>query len=168
MPLLLAVCSVAAQATTKPPAGYAFPPLTGRVVDSADILAAADEKILVAQSERLERSTGHQFVVVTIPSLGGHRIEDYGLRLGNYWGIGRKHINDGVLLIVAPNDRKLRIEVGRGLETVLTNAEAKRIIDIDIFPAFRAGRLPEGIRKGATGIVRELSPALKPVLKKAA
>lgn len=117
--------------------------------------------MLSADSNKLERETGHQFVVVTVQDLSGHSIEDYSQRLGNYWGIGRKNINDGVLLIVAPNDRKVRIEVGNGLETVLTNAEASRIIEQDMLPAFRAGQLLKGIRRGAAGIVHELSPALE-------
>ena len=85
----------------------------------------------------LEKDTGHQFVVVTVPSLTGHTIEDYGVTLLRTWGIGRKNINDGVLLIVAPRERKVRIEVGYGLEGALRDEEAKAVIDTAILPAFR-------------------------------
>lgn len=131
------------------------------MVDRANILTPADEAALAGQAEELENATGHQFVVVTLTGLGGHKIEDYGMKLGNHWGIGRKEHDDGVLLIVAPNDRKVRIAVGLGLEKVITNAEAKTIIVNDILPEFREGRFPEGIRNGATSIVRELTPISK-------
>lgn len=141
------------------PAGYALPALTGRVVDKADLLTAADEAALSARSAALEKATGHQFVIVTVPDLGGHGIEDYGLHLGRYWGIGRKHINDGVLLLVAPSERKVRIEIGKGLESTLTNARSAAIIAQDILPPFKAGDLPRGIIAGAATITRTLSPA---------
>jgi uncharacterized protein len=146
-----------------PPKGYEFPALTGRVVDEAGLLPSSAASRIVGQSEALERATGHQFVTVTVRSLGGHPIEDYGMALGNYWGIGRKGMNDGVLLIVASNERKVRIEVGKGLETVLTNEEARQIIERDMLPAFRRGDLVRGIATGATHIVRELSPRLRKV-----
>ena len=170
--MILAAYSGTSPAPPKPPVGYDFPMLTGRVVDRADILSTKDEVAVGERSEKLEATTGHQFIVVTIPTLGGHSIEDYGVRLGRYWGIGRKDINDGVMMIVAPNDRKVRIEVGRGLEIELTDGEAAAIIDDDMLPAFRASRLPEGIRRGTDRIVAELSPVMvpvsAPVLKKAA
>lgn len=104
----------------------------------------------------LEKATGHQFVVVTVTDLGGHRVEDYGLTLGRTWGIGRKGVNDGVLLIVAPNERKVRIEVGYGLEKALRNDEAASIIRTAILPAFRAGDLPRGIVAGVDAILLEI------------
>lgn len=140
-----------------PPAGYAFPALTGRVVDQAGMLPAADEKALDARLATLDHHTGHQFVIVTVDSLGGHAIEDYSLRLGRYWGIGRKTINDGILLVVAPHERKVRIEVGYGLEKTVTNAEAARIIDADILPSFRKGQMTTGIDRGADAIIADLS-----------
>lgn len=141
------------------PAGYALPALTGRVVDRADLLTPAQETSLSAQSAALEKATGHQFVIVTVPDLGGHTIEDYGRTLGNYWHIGRKNVNDGVLLLVAPNERKVRIEVGYGLEKMLSDPRAAEIIAHDILPPFKAGDLPGGIVAGAATITRTLSPA---------
>ena len=139
------------------PAGYSFPALTGRVVDEANMLSPADEAALTDQSTALEHRTGHQFVVATVAGLGGHRIEDYSLRLANHWGIGRKHIDDGVVLLVAPIERKVRIEVGAGLEKIVTDTEAARIIEIEMLPLFRKGDMTAGIRHGAAAIVADLS-----------
>src|SRR5262245_62283725 len=105
-----------------------FPALTGRVVDDSKLPSAADEQALLADLEALEKKSSDQVVVVTIPSLQGYAIEDYGYQLGRNWGIGTKQLNNGVLLIVAPNEHKVRIEVGRGLEPTLTDALSKIII----------------------------------------
>ena len=140
------------------PAGYVFPALTGRVVDKADLLSPAQEAALSEESAALDKATGHQFVIVTVPDLGGHSIEDYGVYLGRYWGIGRKGVNDGVLLLVAPTERKVRIEVGYGLEKALSDPRAAEIIAHDILPRFKAGDLPGGIVAGAAAITRTLSP----------
>ncbi|QIG78825.1 TPM domain-containing protein [Stakelama tenebrarum] len=137
---------------------YDFPALTGRVVDAADLLDAVQEARLTADSAALERETGHQFVIVTVPSLGAHAIEDYGIALGNQWGIGRAKEDDGVLLIVAPNERKVRIEVGCGLEETLTDEEAADIMAQHILPAFREGDFPAGIAAGAASIETEIGP----------
>jgi len=141
------------------PAGYAFPALTGRVVDKADLLSPAQEAALSEQSAALDKATGHQFVIVTVPDLGGHPIEDYGVYLGRYWGIGRKGVNDGVLLLVAPAERKVRIEVGYGLEKTLSDPRSAEIIAQDILPRFKAGDMPGGIVAGAAAITRTLSPS---------
>src|ERR1700719_4745851 len=93
-----------------------FPALTGRVVDDAGILDASTQSQLTEMLAAHERATGEQVVVVTLASLQGFSIEDFGYQLGRYWGIGQKGANNGVLLIVAPNERKVRIEVGYGLE----------------------------------------------------
>lgn len=133
-----------------------LPKLTGRVVDNADLLPPALEARLVRTLADVERRTRHQFVVVTLPSLGGRSIESLGLALGNGWGVGRKGHDDGVLLIVAPNERQVRIEVGRGLEKVLTDAEAATIIRAEIVPRFREGDMTGGITAGAAAIIREI------------
>ena len=157
--LVLAGCGTSAPAQPAAPAGYDFPALSGRVVDAANLLPAPSRSAISAKLATLEKATGHQFVVVTVASLGGHPIEDYGLRLGRTWGIGRKNIDDGVLLVVAPNERKVRIEVGYGLEKALRDEEAKAIIDKAILPAFRSGDFPRGIAAGVDGVIREISPA---------
>ena len=133
-----------------------FPVLTGRVVDGAGLLSAAEISELDAKLKAVEDSSSDQVVVVTVSSLQGYSIEDYGLRLGNHWGVGSKELNNGVLLIVAPNERKVRIEVGRGLEATLTDALSKTIIDTSILPRFRTGDFAAGIKSGAEGIARAL------------
>jgi uncharacterized protein len=105
-----------------------LPALTGRVVDNAQLLPAGEEARLTARLAALEKSTSDQLVVVTVPSLRGETIESYGLRLGNGWGIGQKGLDNGVLLIVAPAEKRARIEVGRGLEGLLTDAGAAAIL----------------------------------------
>ncbi len=89
-----------------------FPALTGRVVDEADLLSADEEAALTRELQQLEDKTSDQLVVVTLPSLQGYAIEDFGCRLGRHWGIGTAELNNGALLIVAPKERKVRIEVG--------------------------------------------------------
>ena len=104
----------------------------------------------------LEIRTQHQLVVATVTWLQGKPIESYSLCIANHWAIGRKGVNDGVLFLVAPNERRARIEVGYGLETALTDAEAKTIMDQDILPAFRRGNYPAGIAAGVSGIIAEI------------
>lgn len=154
--MLLAGYGDAAPAKPAAPSGYQFPELTGRVVDAAALLPPDDEAAISAKSAALEKTTGHQLVVVTVPSLGGHSIESYGLNLGRTWGIGRKGIDDGVLLIVAPKERKVRIEVGYGLESTLRDEEAGAIIETAILPAFRAKDFPRGVAAGVDGIINEI------------
>ena len=129
-----------------------FPTLTGRVVDAANLLDPADEQALTSELQALEERSSDQVVVVTLPSLQGYAIEDYGYRLGRHWGIGTKQLSNGMLLIVAPNERKVRIEVGRGLEPILTDALSKIIIENAILPRFRAGDFVGGIKDGVRDI----------------
>jgi len=133
-----------------------FPPLTGRVVDEAQLLSPEEEAELTALSKDLEEKTTDQFVVATIPSLGDRTIEQYGVDLGRAWQIGQKDKDNGVLLLVAPNERQVRIEVGYGLEPVLTDAISKLIIEGSIIPRFKAGDMPGGIKRGAEDIVAVL------------
>jgi uncharacterized protein len=133
-----------------------FPPLTGRVVDEARLLSPAKEAELSARLERLEQDTTDQLVVVTVPDLQGYAIEDYGYRLGRAWGIGQAGEDNGVLLIVAPTERKVRIEVGYGLEPVLTDALSAMIIHEQILPAFRDGYFERGIEQGVSAIEAQL------------
>ncbi len=134
-----------------------FPPLSGRVVDEAGILSADAERDLSAKLESLETTTGRQLVVATVPSLQGYPIEDYGYQLGRTWGIGEKDKDTGAILLVAPNDRKVRIEVGYGLEPVLTDALSSVIIQSAILPKFRDGDMQGGIIAGTDALVEQLS-----------
>lgn len=133
-----------------------FPALTGRVVDAANILTPAQEVSITAKLTQLEQQSQRQLVVVTIADLKGYDIADYGFRLGDHWGIGDKGRDDGALLIVAPNERKVRIEVGYGLEGVLTDAVSGRIIRNVIVPRFKQGDYPGGIAAGTDEIVKFL------------
>lgn len=144
-------------ASTPALAAPTFPPLTGRVVDNAQLLSPDTEARLTNELAALEERTGRQLVVATLPSLQGYEIEDYGYQLLRAWGIGRKAENDGVLLIVAPNEKAVRVEVGYGLEPVLTDALSSLIIQRSLLPAFREGRFEEGVVAGATELVKQLS-----------
>ncbi len=135
----------------------AFPKLTGRVVDNANLLSPEQEVALTQQLADLETKNRRQLVVVTLPSLEGYSIEDYGYRLGRHWGIGEKDVNSGALLIVAPNERKVRIEVGYGLEPILTDALSSVIIQQQILPAFRNNDMAGGIMAGAKAMTNLLS-----------
>src|SRR5579859_4433248 len=122
-----------------------FPALTGRVVDEAGVLDATDRAALTETLADLETKTTDQLVVVTLKSLQGTSIEDYGYQLGRRWLIGQKDENNGVLLIVAPNERKVRVEVGYGLEGTLTDAISKLIIENSILPRFKVADYAGGI-----------------------
>jgi uncharacterized protein len=137
-------------------AALTFPALTGRVVDEAGLLTAAESRSLTEMLEAHERATTNQVVVVTLKSLQGTSIEDYGYQLGRHWGIGQKGKDNGALLIVAPNERKVRIEVGYGLEGELTDAASKLIIENIIVPAFKAGQFGPGIVAGTGAILKVL------------
>jgi uncharacterized protein len=137
-------------------AAAALPQLTGRVVDRADLLDAAAEAELGARLEALEKRTTDQLVVLTVPSLHGEPIRDFGIRVGNGWGIGRKDVDNGVLLIVAPKERQARIAVGSGLEGLLTDERAQDILDRKIVPACREGRCDRAIADGVAAIAELL------------
>lgn len=127
------------------------------MVDAAGLLSVGERRRLSNRLVDVEKRSKHQFVVVTVKSLGGHDIAEYGLNLGNFWGIGRQCENDGILLIVAPTERKVRIEVGKGLEAKLTDEEAATIIRNEILPRFKEGKYPEGIAAGSEAIIREIT-----------
>lgn len=129
-----------------------YPQLTGRIVDDAGLLSPADRAELDTELKTLEDKSSDQVVVVTLPSLQGFTIEDFGYQLGRHWGIGTKEKDNGVLLIVAPKERKVRIEVGRGLEPLLTDAMSNVIINGAILPRFRSGDYAGGIKEGVKGI----------------
>jgi len=133
-----------------------FPPLTGRVVDQAGVLSPAARDRITGWLEQFETATKRQVVVATVKSLQGLPIEDYGYRLGRAWGIGEKGKNTGTILLVAPSEHEVRIEVGYGLEGELTDAISKTIIDEDILPSFRQGNYEAGILAGTAAILRAL------------
>ncbi|ABC63882.1 TPM domain-containing protein [Erythrobacter litoralis] len=139
-----------------PAMAQSFPELSGRVVDQANVIPADVEAQLTEKLAALEAQTQRQLVVATISDLEGYDIADYGYQLGRAWGIGDAERNDGALLIVAPNDRKVRIEVGYGLEGYLTDAISSLIIQNQILPAFREGDLPGGIVAGTDSIIQQL------------
>lgn len=134
-----------------------FPALSGRVVDAANLLSPQQEGELTARLVALERQSGRQVVIATLPDLQNYDIADYGYRLGRAWGIGAKGKNDGALLIVAPKERKVRIEVGYGLEGVLTDALSSRIIRTAIVPRFKANDYPGGIAAGTEQLAKFLT-----------
>jgi uncharacterized protein len=133
-----------------------FPPLTGRVVDDAGILSPSTISELDEMLAQHEHTTSEQIVVATLGSLQGHSIEDYGYQLGRSWGIGQKGKNNGAILIVAPNEHKVRVEVGYGLEGKLTDAASRVIIENYITPQFRKGDFNAGMLAGTGAILRAL------------
>ena len=134
------------------PADLVFPKLTGRIVDEAGLISAGDQRSINAASRSLEQTLGHQLVVVTVKDLQGVVIEDFGYQLGRHWGIGQAETNNGVLLIVAQAERKVRVEVGYGLEGDLTDARSNQIIQGIMLPRFKAGQVSAGIVAGSEAV----------------
>lgn len=148
--LLLLACALNAHAQP------AFPELTGRVVDQAEILDSQVESRLTQMLQAHEQATTEQVVVVTLPDLQGYAIEEYGYQLGRHWGIGQEGEDNGALLIVAMDEREIRIEVGYGLEGRLTDAQSSAIINQTISPAFQQGDYAQGITQGAEAMIQVL------------
>src|SRR6267143_5016537 len=134
-----------------------FPPLTDRVVDEAHILSPRERDALSSKLAELEAKSGIQLVVATVNSLQGQEIEPYANELFRTWKLGEKAKNNGVLLLVAPNERRVRIEVGYGLEGTLTDALSKVIITNAIAPRFKAGDFADGIARGVDDIITALT-----------
>ncbi|MCC0037414.1 MAG: YgcG family protein [Brucellaceae bacterium] len=130
-----------------------LPALTGRVVDNAGLIDAATETALTARLAAFEEKSSDQIVVATIPGLGGEAIEPYANRLFRTWGLGQAGEDNGILLLVARDDRKMRIEVGYGLEGTLTDLHSKLIIENTMVPAFRAGDFSGGISRAVDDII---------------
>jgi uncharacterized protein len=152
---LLAAMLVAALAMA-PAHAENFPQLTGRVVDDAHLLQPAEVAALDAKLAGLQAQSQRQIVVVTIPDLGGDDIDDYGTKLGRAWGIGDKQRNDGLLLIIAPKERKVRVEVGYGLEGIVTDAVSSLIIRHDLTPKFKTGDYAGGINAAVDNLIAQL------------
>ncbi|OLY47116.1 TPM domain-containing protein [Bartonella apis] len=132
--------------------GLNFPELSNRIVDNAHLLSSETKTSLGTKLASLEQKTGDQIVVATLPSLYGYDIETYANGLFRHWALGQKQINNGVLLVVAPNEREVRIEVGYGLEAILTDALSSTVINAIIIPNFRNGNFDKGISEGVNAI----------------
>jgi uncharacterized protein len=155
----LAALMLALLALAAPAIAQTFPPLTGRVVDQAHLLSAAQVQDLTSKSEALQTQSGRQFVVATVTSLEGYPIEDYAYRLGRAWKIGSAKNNDGVVLVVAPNEHKVWIATGYGAGGYLTDAMSGVIIREAILPHFKQSP-PDyggGIEAGTDAIVKQMS-----------
>jgi uncharacterized protein len=133
------------------------PALTGRVVDQANILSPGAREQIARKSEDLEQKSGIQLVVATVASLDGRDIESYSIDLARSWALGQKDRDNGVLLLVAPNERKVRIEVGRRLEGTLTDALSKVIITNAIAPRFKQGDYDGGVSRAVDDIIAVLT-----------
>lgn len=130
-----------------------YPKLTGQIVDRANMLTVAQETELLAQLKALETKSSDQLVIVTLPSLQGYDIAEFSIELARHWKIGQKGTDNGVLLVIAPKERKMRIEVGYGLEGIITDIMAHKIINQRIKPAFKKGQMFAGIKAGTTDII---------------
>lgn len=151
--LLLAILSL-------PAAGQAqradVPYLTGRVVDNAEILKSDTRRRLAEQLRAHEQKTGNQIAVLSVPTLHGESVEEYAVRVFEQWKLGQKGKDNGVLVVVVPQDRRMRIEVGYGLEGTLTDLAASRIIRDVMTPRFRAGDYDGGVAQGISAIIAQL------------
>ena len=154
--LLLAVVLAVLQLASPAFAAPTYPPLTGRVTDAAGVLPADVAAALESRLKTLEDTTGTQLVVATVADLEGYEIDEYGVGLLRSWGIGQKGTNNGAILLVAPAQRKLRIEVGYGLEGTLTDAVSSQIIRRTIVPRIKSGDMAGGIVAGADALIKLL------------
>jgi uncharacterized protein len=133
-----------------------FPALSGRVVDEAGMLSATTEAELAQLSESLEQRTGTQIVVATVPDLQGYEVEEFGYKLGRAWGLGSAEGDDGLLLLVAKEERKVRVEVGYGLEGVVTDAYSAIVIQRQVVPRFKQGDFDGGVLAGAQALADQV------------
>lgn len=153
----LLLAAFAALLASAPAAAQTFPQLTGRVVDQANIIPDDREAAMAQRLEQLQRATSRQLVVATVSSLEDQPIEDYANRLFREWRLGQSEANNGVLLLVAPNERRVRIEVGYGLEGILTDAFTGQVIRDHVIPRFRENDYPGGIEAGTNALIIQLA-----------
>ncbi|MBI2386014.1 MAG: TPM domain-containing protein [Elusimicrobia bacterium] len=149
-------------ALAAPAAALEVPYLSGRVNDRAGLLSASASQAVEAKLKDFEARTGHQVAVLTLNSLEGEPLEDFSLKVSRTWALGRKGQNDGVLFLISKSDRKLRIEVGHGLEGNIPDALAGRIIQNEVVPRFRAGDFEGGVAAGVDAIVAAAEGAYSP------
>jgi uncharacterized protein len=148
---LIALCSSSAGAVERP----WTPRLEGRVTDVANVLSDAERKTLTDLLAHYEAETYHQFCVLTVPSVRPETIEAFSTRVANAWQIGRKDLNDGVLVVLAVSDRQTRIALGSGMEKYIPDATTQAIIDEAMIPSFRAGRYADGLTAGLQRLMVE-------------
>lgn len=157
---LLLIAAIAVLCVAAAAHAQTFPKFTGLVVDAANVLPPATEADLTAKLEALQKDTHRQLVVATIPDLQGYPLEDYGYRLGRAWGVGLNGVDNGAILFIAPNEpaghRGPRIEVGYGLEPILTDALSSQIINDDMMPRLKAGDIPGAMVAGTDAIIAQL------------
>ena len=132
------------------------PYLSGRVVDNAEILSAATRDRVTAALKAHEQATGNQIAVLTVPSIGGESIEEYASRVFAAWQLGQKGKDNGVLVVIVPQDRKMRIEVGYGLEGTLTDVASSRIVRNLMTPQFKTGNYDQGTADGVAAVIAQL------------
>ena len=130
-----------------------YPAPTGWVVDEADVLSAETEAFISAQAKQLAQGSGPEMAVLTVKSIAPETIETYGIRLAEQWKVGKKGHDNGVILILALQERKVRIEVGKGAEAVLNDAKAGQILDQEVIPHFKRGDWDAGVRAGVEAIM---------------
>lgn len=143
-----------------PAAAQDFPKFTGFVVDAADVLPPDVEAELTAKLDSLQRDTNRQLIVATVPDTGGYELADYGYRLGRAWGVGLNDVDNGAILFVAPGNpagqRGPRLEVGTGLEPILTDAFSFQVVNGLMTPMLREGRVPEAMVAGTDAVIEQL------------
>lgn len=142
-----------------------FPPLEGRVIDQAHLLSVDAQEKLTAKLKQHEDETSNQIVVVILNTLNGYEIEEYSYQLGRFWRIGQKETNNGVLLVISMDEKKIRIEVGYGLEGALTDKTSYEIINYTLKPSFRANQFEKGIDKAVDEIIQAIKGEYTPKIK---
>jgi len=162
------LAAVAVGGAAFPAAALDIPPLTGRVVDAAHLLPADVAASLSAELAGHEARTGNQVALLTLPSLEGEPLEEFSHRVATTWKLGQKGTDNGVLVLVVPGERKVRIEVGYGLEGTLTDAKSSRIIREEMAPRFRNGDFPGGIAAGIKAVLGTIEGTYTPPERKAA
>jgi uncharacterized protein len=131
------------------------PKHSGWVNDTAGVLTPVQQERIAASLEKYQQETHHQIAVLTIPSLGGERMETFSLRTANAWGLGNKGFDDGILVTLAMKERRARIELGKGMQHFISDAEAKKILDTDMMPLFSKGNIAAGLESGLERLMDE-------------
>jgi uncharacterized protein len=161
---LLVWAPLAAALLVELPAASALdvPPFSGLVIDQANLLSPAERSALDAKLTAYQQKTGQQFVLLTVPTLGGQPIEDFGIKVADAWKVGDKKRDDGLIFIIAPKDRAMRVEVGQGLEGSIPDVIAARVIRDVVAPAFRAGAYAQGIDGAFDTLIKAASGEAPP------